>query len=58
MSREEYKKEMTYQITMKQADLLLKNNVLDIEEYQEFKDKMLKKYEPKLSKYMSETLDK
>ncbi|MDO4814271.1 MAG: hypothetical protein Q3988_04160 [Gemella sp.] len=58
MSREEYKKEIIYQITMKQADLLLKNNVLDIDEYQEFKDKMLKKYEPKLSKYMSETLDK
>ncbi|MBF0710817.1 MULTISPECIES: SHOCT domain-containing protein [unclassified Gemella] len=58
MSREEYKKEIIYQITMKQADLLLKNKVLDKEDYQEFKDKMLKKYEPKLSKYMSETLDK
>ncbi|MBF0746610.1 hypothetical protein IR073_02995 [Gemella sp. 19428wG2_WT2a] len=58
MSREEYKKEIIYQITMKQADLLLKNNVLDIEDYQKFKEKMLKKYEPKLSGLMELSLDK
>ncbi|NEW66028.1 hypothetical protein H1220_04235 [Carnobacteriaceae bacterium zg-84] len=50
--------ELTFQITMTLVDNLIKNNLITAEEYELFKEKMIKKYEPKLGKLLILILDK
>lgn len=58
MTSKEFKHELAYQVTMMQARKLLNDGVIRSEEYKEFQRKMLEMYQPILSKYMDETLDK
>ena len=58
MTKKEFNHELAYQITMIQATQLLNNGVLTKKEYEDFQRKMLEMYQPILSKYMDETLDK
>ena len=58
MTNEALQKECHYQITMKYAKELLQKGILTEEEYQHFKQKMLKKYEPIISQYIDLSVDK
>lgn len=42
--------EMTYQLTMIQAKLLLDNGALTVEEFEQFRQLMLEKYQPFISR--------
>ena len=58
MTKEEFIHELVYQVTMIQATKLLNDGVIEKKEYEDFQRKMLEMYQPILSKYMDETLDK
>lgn len=53
MTDDKLQKEMTYQLTMIQADRLLKSRIISKEVYQQFKAKMLEKYQPFISRLSS-----
>lgn len=50
MTNDKLQDEMTYQLTMIQADRLLKSRIISEEVYQQFKEKMLEKYQPFISR--------
>lgn len=52
------KNEITYQITIKILSNLFRKNLITKDEFNEFKLKMLEKYNPKLSELMELSLDK
>ena len=58
MTKEEFIHELTYQVTMLQAKKLLNDGVITKKEYEQFKSELIAMYQPILSKYMDETLDK
>ena len=58
MNSKEFNQELTYQVTMLQATKLLNDSLITKKEYEDFQRKMLEMYQPILSKYMDETLDK
>ena len=49
MTEQDFQKEVTYQLTMAQASLLLADGLISEANFQEFKAKMLEKYEPFIS---------
>lgn len=53
MTNDELQDELTYQLTMMQADRLLKSRIISEEVHQQFKAKMLEKYQPFISKLSS-----
>ncbi|WP_434747876.1 SHOCT domain-containing protein [Streptococcus dysgalactiae] len=53
MTSDKLQKEMTYQLTMIQADKLLKSRIITEEAHQQFKAKMLEKYQPFISRLSS-----
>lgn len=50
MTNNKLQDEMTYQLTMIQADRLLKSRIISEEVHQQFKEKMLEKYQPFISR--------
>jgi len=50
MTNDKLQDEMTYQLTMIQADRLLKYRIISEEVHQQFKEKMLEKYQPFISR--------
>ena len=58
MTKEEFKNELVYQVTMLQGQQLLNDGVITEKEYEKFKSELIEMYQPILSKYMDETLDK
>lgn len=52
------KKEVTYEITMKIVRGLLKSKIIKEDEFNKFKEEMIKKYNPKISLLMELSLDK
>ena len=58
MNNKEFNQELTYQVTVIQATKLLNDGLITKKEYEDFQREMLEMYQPILSKYMDETLDK
>ena len=58
MNNKEFNQELAYQIIMIQETKLLNDGVIEKEQYEDFQRKTLEMYQPILSKYMDETLDK
>ena len=52
------KNEVTYQIIIKIVSNLFRKNLITKDEFDSFKHKMLKKYDPKISELMELSLDK
>ncbi|EHI70161.1 SHOCT domain-containing protein [Streptococcus ictaluri] len=58
MTKEEFIHELIYQVTMIQVTKLLNDGVITKKEYEKFQQELIEMYQPILSKYMDETLDK
>ncbi|MBU0279374.1 MULTISPECIES: SHOCT domain-containing protein [unclassified Gemella] len=58
MNDNEFNKELLYQITIIYLKKLLKERTITKEDYNIFKNKMIEEYNPILSKYTEEILDK
>lgn len=58
MNDSEFNKELLYQITIIYLKKLLKERTITKEDYNIFKNKMIEEYNPILSKYIEEILDK
>ncbi|MBF0714936.1 SHOCT domain-containing protein [Gemelliphila palaticanis] len=58
MNDNEFNKELLYQITIIYLKKLLKERTITKEDYNIFKNKMIEEYNPILSKYIEEILDK
>ena len=52
------KNEVTYQIIIKIVSNLFRKNLITKDEFDSFKHKILKKYDPKISELMELSLDK
>ena len=58
MNNKEFNQVLSYQVTVLQATKLLNDGLITKKEYEDFQREMLEMYQPILSKYMDETLDK
>lgn len=58
MNNEIFQTELTYQVTMLYVQDMLRNQLITVDDYCDFQQKMQEMYYPLLSKYMDETLDK